>query len=145
MLVCCYMSIYLILLVPHMCLYVLYLNFRYMHIHVNMNSQPEVFHICLYLLVSACMWKQIWNCVHAHMIRYSSSICLYLLVFQHYIQLHMIWYETHICLYMTVSWSACICLYILLYTLVSTDQCSQPLLQRSSCSTFAVLPLHVRS
>jgi hypothetical protein len=37
-----------------------------------------------------------------------------------------------------------VCHYILLYTLVSTDQCSRPLLPRGRCGTFAALPLHVR-
>jgi hypothetical protein len=101
-----------------------------------------VSYICLYLVVSDCMWKQIWYCIHAHMIWCSSSFCLYLLVFQHDIQLHMTWYETHICLYMTVS--ACLCLYVLLYMLVSTDQCSRPRRPRGRCGTFAALPLQVR-
>ncbi len=54
-----------------MCLDVLYFHVWYMHIHANMNLQ--VSYICMYLIVSACMWNQIWTCIHAHMIWYSSS------------------------------------------------------------------------
>ncbi len=42
-----------------------------MHVNVIMNLM--VSYICLYLIVSACMWKQIWNCIHVHMIWYSNS------------------------------------------------------------------------
>jgi hypothetical protein len=58
------------------------------------------------------MCKQIWNCIHTHMIGYSSSICLYLLVFQHGIHCHKVTYNLignsyllvhgYICLFLSV-------------------------------------------
>ncbi len=126
-----------------MCLYVLYLNVRYMHIQANMNLQVAC--ICLYLIVSACMWNQILTCIHVHMIWYRSSIlsvsaCISA---RHTVTYDLTWnsYLLGFCLYLTVS--ACICLYILLYTLVLTYQCLRPLLRRGRCGTLAALPLHV--
>ena len=100
-----------------MCLYVLYLNVRYRHIHANMNLL--VSYICLYLVVSDCMWKKIWNCIHAHMIWYRNSIvciCLYFSMTYSYIWLDMKLISACIWLYLPASacMFCCICLYQLI-------------------------------
>ena len=122
-----------------MCLYVLYLNVIYRHIHANMNLL--VSYICLYLIVSACMWKQIWNCIHAHMIWYRNSIvciCLYFSMTYSYIWLDMKLISACIWLYLPVS--ACMFCCICLYQLINVRGREFAARTRRA----AAVPLHVR-
>ena len=132
-----------------MCLYVLYLNVRYRHIHANMNLL--VSYICLYLVVSDCMWKKIWNCIHAHMIWYSNSIlpvsvCISA---RHTVTYDLIWNSyllvfDCVCLYLPVYSAVYACINRSMFTATAAAPPRRPRRPRCRCSTLATLPLNVR-